>query len=63
MDLLSLLVTILIVGIIIWLLLYIINLLPLPAPFGQIARVIVIVIALIWLIRLLVSAVGVVTIP
>lgn len=58
MDLISLLVTILVVGLIVWLLLYVIDMLPLPAPFGQIARVIVIVIAVIWLIRVLLAATG-----
>jgi hypothetical protein len=59
MDLVSLLVSILVIGLVIWLLLYIIQLLPLPAPFGQVARIIVIVIGLILLIRILLSVSGV----
>ena len=42
-----------ILGLIIWLVLYVINVLPLPAPFGQIARVVVIVVGCIILIMLL----------
>ena len=59
MDLISLLVTILVVGLIIWLILYVIDLIPLPAPFHQVARIIVIVIAVIWLIKLLLGVTGV----
>jgi hypothetical protein len=59
MDLLSLVVTILIVGLIVWLLLYVIDLIPLPAPFGQIARAVVIVIAVIWLIKILLAVTGI----
>ena len=59
MDLISLLVTILIIGLVCWLILYVIDLLPLPAPFNQVARIIVIVIAVILLIRVLLSVSGV----
>lgn len=63
MDLISLLVSVLVIGLIIWLLLWVIGMLPLPAPFGQIARVIVIVIAVLWLIRLLMGFSGVHVLP
>jgi hypothetical protein len=43
--LIALLITVLVVGIICWLVLWLIDSIPLPAPFGQIARVIVILIA------------------
>lgn len=59
MDLISLLVTILVLGLIIWLCLYVISILPLPAPFGQVARVIVIVIGVIILIKILLGLSGV----
>lgn len=59
MDLLSLVLTILVVGLIVWLVLYIIDLIPLPAPFGQVARIVVMVVALIWLIKVLLGATGV----
>ena len=59
MDLISLLVTILVVGLVVWLLLYVISILPLPAPFGQVARVVVILIAVIWLIKILLGVSGV----
>ena len=59
MDIVSLLITILVVGLVVWLLLYLIDLIPLPAPFGQVARVIVIAIAVILLIKVLLSASGV----
>ena len=59
MDLLSLLVSILVIGLVCWLILYVIDQIPLPAPFHQVARVIVIVIAVILLIRLLLGLTGV----
>jgi hypothetical protein len=59
MDLISLLVTILIVGLVVWLLLYIISIIPLPEPFAQVARVLIIVIACIWLIKILLTIGGV----
>ena len=59
MDLISLVVTILIIGLIVWLLLYVISMVPLPPPFGQVARVIVIVLACLWLISLLLRVTGV----
>ena len=59
MDLLSLLVSILVIGLVCWLILYVIDQIPLPPPFHQVARVIVIVIAVILLIRLLLGLTGV----
>ena len=43
--LISLLIVVLVVGIIAWLIIWLIDSLPLPAPFGQIARVLIILIA------------------
>ncbi len=57
-TLVSLLVTLLIGGLILWLLLFVIGLIPLPEPFKQIATVIVYVIAVIWLISLLLPFAG-----
>ena len=59
MDLISLLVTILVIGLVCWLILYVIDQLPLPAPFGQVARIIVIVVGVLLLIRVLLSLTGV----
>jgi hypothetical protein len=60
----SLLVTLLIGLIVIAGLWYIIRMLPLPPPFGQIAQVILVVVALIWLIYLLAGlAPGTVSLP
>ena len=59
MDLVSLLVTILIIGLVLWLVLYVVQMLPLPEPFGQVARIIVIAIAVILLIRVLLTVAGV----
>ena len=58
MDIVSLLVTILVIGLVCWLILYVIDLLPLPPPFHQVARVVVIVIAVILLIRVLLGVSG-----
>jgi hypothetical protein len=55
---LSLLVTILIMCLVFGLIWWILSLNPLPAPFGQVARVVVAVIFVIWLIYLLLGAVG-----
>jgi hypothetical protein len=44
-GLIGLLVLIIIVGIVAWLVIWLIDTIPLPAPFGQIARVLVILIA------------------
>ena len=54
----SLLVTILVSCIIFGLIWWILSLVPLPAPFGQIARVVVAVIFAIWLIYLLLGFTG-----
>jgi hypothetical protein len=57
-GLIALVVYIIVIGLIVWLLLYLIEALPLPAPFGQIARVVVIAIAVLFVIMLLLSLVG-----
>ena len=41
-----------------WLLLYVVDTLPLPPPFPQVARVVIVVIGCIFLIYLLLSIVG-----
>jgi len=58
-GLISLVVTILIVGLVVWLLLYVISIIPLPHPFGQVARIIVIVVACLWLIKMLLGVSGI----
>lgn len=57
-GLITLLIYILVVGLIVWLALYVISVLPMPAPFGQIARVLVIVVGCIIIIMLLLNLVG-----
>ena len=59
MDLIALLITILVIGLVCWLILYVIDQLPLPPPFHQVARIIVIVVAVLLLIRVLLSVSGV----
>jgi hypothetical protein len=44
---------------IVWLLLYVIDMIPLPGPFRQVARVIVMVVAVIWLIKVLLGVSGI----
>lgn len=58
-GLIGLLISLLIIGIIIWLALYIVSVLPLAAPFGQVARVIIIVIGCLVLIMLLSQFAGI----
>lgn len=47
----SLLVSLLVFCIVIGLILWLINYLPLPAPFGMIARVVIVLLALVWLVE------------
>ena len=47
--LIELLIAVLIVGLLVWLALYVIDLLPLPAPFGNVAKVIVLVLAIVYI--------------
>ena len=54
----SILVTILIMCLIFGVLWWVISLIPLPAPFGQIARVVCALIVVIWLIYLLLPLAG-----
>jgi hypothetical protein len=54
----ELLVTLLIGLIVLGVIWYIIQLLPLPEPFGRIAQIVVVAIALIWLIYVLAGLVG-----
>jgi len=44
-PLIALLVLVLIVGIVVWLVLWLISEIPMPEPFGRIARILVIIIA------------------
>lgn len=49
--LINLLVLILVGGLVVWLLFYLIDLLPMPAPFGQVAKAVVILIAILVLLQ------------
>jgi hypothetical protein len=55
---LSLLVTILVMCLIFGLIWWILSLIPLPAPFGQVARVVCAIIFVIWLLYLLLPFAG-----
>ncbi len=57
-GLLPLLIELVIVGLIIWLLLYFIGYIGIPEPFNKVARVIVMLVGLVWLINLLLSLNG-----
>lgn len=57
-ELITLLIYCLIIGIIIWLALYIIQTIPLPPPFAQVARVVIMVIGCLLLIVVLLQLVG-----
>ena len=57
-GLVYLLIYILIIGIVLWLALYVITQIPLPPPFANIARVIIVVIGCLILILLLLNFVG-----
>ena len=59
-SLIYLLIYILIVGIVVWLALYVVQQIPLPPPFGQVARVVIMVIGCLVLILLLLNALGMV---
>ncbi|MDO9364660.1 MAG: hypothetical protein Q7T60_17160 [Sphingopyxis sp.] len=50
-SLVSLLVLILVGGLVVWLLFYLIDMLPMPAPFNQIAKAVVILIAILVLLE------------
>lgn len=58
-GLVALVVYLCVLGLVIWLLLYIVSVLPLPPPFGQVARVVIIVVGCLILIVLLLSLIGV----
>lgn len=62
-SLIYLVIYIVVLGLVCWLLLYIVEQLPLPAPFGQVARVVIIVVACLILILLLLQLVGGVRVP
>lgn len=57
-GLVSLVIYLLVIGLVIWLLVYLIDLLPLPEPFHRVARVVVIAIGVLIIIYLLLGLVG-----
>jgi hypothetical protein len=57
-GLINLLIYVVIVGLLVWLALYVISIIPLPAPFGQVAKVIIYVIAILIVILLLLGLVN-----
>jgi hypothetical protein len=57
-TLIYLVIYLIVIGLICWVLLYAVDNLPLPAPFGQIARVIIIVIGCLIVILLLLQLLG-----
>jgi hypothetical protein len=56
--LLTLLVYLLVLGVVVWLVFYVLSMFPLPAPFDRVARVVVVVIVGIILIMLLLDLLG-----
>ena len=54
----SLLISIIIVGVIVWLLLYVIDYVGLPEPFNKVAKVVIILIAVLWMISVLLPLIG-----
>ena len=57
-GLVALVVYLLIIGLIVWLLLYLIDNIPLPEPFHKVARVVVIAVGVLILVYLLLGALG-----
>lgn len=57
-GLVPLLINIVVVGLILWLLFWLIGYVGLPEPFAKVARVILAVVAVIWLINLLLGLTG-----
>lgn len=62
-SLVALLIYLLVIGVVIWLALYIISVIPLPEPFGRVARVVIVVIGCLILIMLLLGMVDGVRMP
>lgn len=58
-GLVALVIYLCVLGLVAWLLLYIVSVLPLPEPFGKVARVVIIVVCCLILIVLLLQLVGV----
>ena len=58
--LIHLVIFIVVVGLIVWLLLYLIDVIPLPEPFHRVARIAIIVVGILILILLLLQFLGVV---
>jgi hypothetical protein len=57
--LIYLVIYIIVIGIVVWLLLYLIDVIPLPPPFHQVARIGIIVIAVLIVILLLLNFIGI----
>ena len=53
MDLISLLITLIIIGLVFWLIYWAIGMLPLPEPFKTVCYVILVLIAVVYLLRML----------
>ena len=58
-GLVNLLIYVIVIGLLLWLVLYVIEAIPLPDPFGRVARVVVVVIAVLILILLLLQLIGI----
>lgn len=58
-SLITLVIYLIVIGLIVWLLLYAVQNIPLPAPFGQVARVFIVVIGVLIVILLLLQFLGV----
>ena len=58
MDLVGLLITVLVLGVVIWLALYLVDSSPVPEPFKAVLHWVIIAIAVIWLISILLGLAG-----
>jgi hypothetical protein len=58
-SLIHLVIYLIVAGVIIWLLLYLIDVIPLPEPFNRVARIVIIVIGVLIVILALLSFIGV----
>lgn len=52
-TLISLLISVLIIGLVVWIVFYLLSLLPIPQPFLNVAKVIVVLICLLWVLGML----------
>lgn len=57
-GLITFVIYLIVLGLVAWLLVYVVDLLPLPAPFGQVARIVIIVVCVLILVIMLLGLIG-----